>query len=108
MASRLVVAALVLAAFAGCGAERVLVKNLLDHPALAAPRRATVEQLLTLRPPRWGNRAPRHPVERTVVIVDIEVLAFKNEADGDIHVIIRGRPGAVMIAELPLETCTAR
>jgi hypothetical protein len=101
-------ALLLAASFTGCGTERVLVKNLLDHPALTAPQPATVEQLLTLRPPRWGNRAPRHRIERTVVVVDVEVLAFKNEADGDIHVIIRGAPGAVMIAELPLQTCTAR
>ena len=101
------IALLLAAAFTGCGTERVSTKNLLDPGAarLTAPTSATVEQLLTLRPPRWSTRAPRHVVERTVVVVDVEVLAFKSEADGDIHAIIRGAPGRVMIAELPLPGC---
>jgi hypothetical protein len=112
-----VTALLLAAAFAGCGADRAAVKNLLDHPALLPPRVATVEQLLALRAPRWARSAPRRQIERQVVQLDVEVLAFKTEADGDIHAIIRSAgaapgkgPGAagfgrLMVAEFPLPGC---
>lgn len=110
-------ALLLAVAFTGCGVDRGAVKNLLDHPALLPPQHATVEQLLTLRPPRWARSARRHRIERTVVVVDVEVIAFKNEGDGDIHAIIRSAgpaqgkgpwaavPGRLMVAELPLPGC---
>ena len=86
-----------------CGSERWDVKTLTDRgaDALQPPQRATVEQLLSLRPPRWSSYAPRHRVERLVVVVDVEVLAFKNEPDDDIHAIIRGGRGHLMVAEFP-------
>jgi len=96
---------LLAAAFTGCGTERVAVKNLLDGVTLPPPQASSVGQLLTLRAPRWSSSARRRVIERTVVVVDVEVLAFKNEADGDIHAIIRDAPGQVMIAELPMPAC---
>jgi hypothetical protein len=35
------------------------------------------------------------------------VLAFKNEPDGDIHAIVRGGAGELMVAEFPNSICTA-
>jgi hypothetical protein len=55
----MMLAILLAASFAGCGVERGAVKNLLDRPALSAARPATVEQLLTLRAPKWSKYAPR-------------------------------------------------
>jgi hypothetical protein len=89
-----------------CGVDRWSVKTLQDNPPLSAPQPATVEQLLTLRAPKWSGRAKRRAIERTVVVVDVEVLAFKRESDGDLHAIIRGAPGKVMVAELPSPSCT--
>jgi hypothetical protein len=82
------------------------VKNLLDATELIAPQSATVEQLLSVRPPRWFRSAPRHRLERLVVQLEIEVLAFKNEPDGDIHAIVRGGAGELMVAEFPNSICT--
>src|SRR5438128_2623927 len=86
-----------------CGSERWDVKTLADRGALALqrPQKATVEQLLSLRAPRWSRHARRRAIERNVVVVDVEVLAFKNEPDGDLHVVIRGERGQVMVAEFP-------
>jgi hypothetical protein len=89
----MITALLFAASFAGCGSERVLVKNLLDAPELIAPQPPTVEQLISLKPPRWFRSAPRHRLEGLVVQLEVEVLAFKNELDGDIHAIIRGGAG---------------
>jgi hypothetical protein len=89
----------ILIALATCGTERVSVKTLADNPVLEPGGHVTVEQLIRIRPPKWSPRARRHPVERRMVTVDVEVLTYKHESDGDIHAVIRGRPGAVMIAE---------
>jgi hypothetical protein len=83
------------------------VKNLLDKPNLVMPQAATVEQLLSVRPPRWSRDASRHRIEYLVVRVEAEVLAYKDEADGDIHAIIRGGRGALMVVEFPSAFCTA-
>jgi hypothetical protein len=103
----MIIALLFAASFSGCGSERVLVKNLLDKPNLVAPQAATVEQLLRARPPRWSRDSPRHRVEHLVVRIEAEVLAYKDEADGDIHAIIRGGRGALMVVEFPNALCTA-
>lgn len=102
----MMLAILLAASFTGCGSERAAVKNLRDRPQLSEPQPATVEQLLAIRPPWWRKRAGRRRVERTVVAVDVEVLAFKEEHDGDLHVVIRGGRGAVMVAEFPSVECT--
>src|SRR5437879_4431938 len=101
-------AMLIAASFSSCGVERQDVKTLRDRGArkLEAPKVATVEQLVMLRSPRWWRWAPRHRIERAVVQVDIELLAFRNESDGDIHAIIRGGRGFLMIAEFPAVFCT--
>jgi hypothetical protein len=48
----------------------------------------------------------RHRIEHVVVQVDVELLAFKNESDSDVHAIIRGGRGFLMIAEFPDVFCT--
>ncbi len=39
-------------------------------------------------------------------MVDVEVLAYKSESDDDIHAIIRGGRGHLMVAEFPASWCT--
>jgi hypothetical protein len=62
----------VLIALGFCGSERWDVKILTDRGAglLQPPQKVTVEQLLSLRPPRWSSHVPRHRVERLVVVVE--------------------------------------
>jgi hypothetical protein len=115
-----VIAILLAAAFTGCGHERVAVKNLLDGVGLPPARRASVEELLALPAPRWARNARRRQTERQVVTVDVEVIAYKNEPDGDIHAIIRSAGaapgkgpgtaafGRLMVAEFPLPGCASK
>lgn len=104
----MLLALLLAVSFHDCGREREAAKTLRDRGArkLDAPRRATVEQLIGLRRPRRWRWAARHELERAVVQIDVEVLAFKDEKDGDIHAIIRGGLGHLMIAEFPAVVCT--
>lgn len=109
------IAAILIAAL--CGSERLAVKTLRDPAtgALLPARKDTVAELVSLSAPRWSSRATRRRIERQVVQLEVEVIAFKSEADGDIHAIIRdaaaagdfgspiGRP--LMVAELPKPAC---
>jgi hypothetical protein len=71
----------------------------------------TVEQLIALARPRemlpadidfpafQRNRA--HPVETTIWTVEAEIIACKEEDDGDYHIVIQGDTGETMIVEVP-------
>jgi len=43
---------------------------------LQAAQKVTIEQLLSLRPPRWSSHVPRHRVERLVVVVEEMNIAY--------------------------------
>jgi len=94
-----------------CGRERWPAKVLADGVAIDAahPAVATVDQLRTLsRPPGVdGFNAPRAPAERRVYRVQAELLGFKLEKDGDIHLVIAqpGNRAHTMIAEIPDPRC---
>ena len=72
---------------------------------------ATVEEMITI--PRPGDLQPvtgdfpayqQHrsaPVETTIWRVDAEIIALKQEADGDYHLVLQGASGETMIAEIP-------
>ncbi len=94
-----------------CGRERWSAKVLSDGVAInvAHPAVATVDKLRTLpRPPGVeGFDAPRVPAEQRVYRVQAELLGFKLEKDGDIHLVI-AQPGdraRTMIAEIPNPRC---
>jgi hypothetical protein len=71
----------------------------------------TVEQLVVVVRPRemlpvdidfpafQRNRA--HPVETTIWTVEAEIIACKEEDDGDYHIVIQGDRGETMIVEVP-------
>lgn len=100
-----------LAAGPRCGSERWPVKTLTDPGVLevrldqAVIR--TVEQMRQLMAPRYDDANPRALAERTVFSVRARIMAFKLEADQDIHVVIAGDSGQTMIAELPDPRCAA-
>lgn len=90
-----------------CGTERVLVKTLKDNPHLAAQGvTKTIDSLRDMKAPAWGNNTPRHPQETAVLVVNADLVAFKLEADNDIHLVI-AEPGTThtMIAEIPHPMC---
>jgi hypothetical protein len=91
-------------ALAGLSCPRDPAKSLVDGSWLAEPQTATVEQLVSLPPPRWWS--PWRRRERRVAVIDVEFLAAKDEADGDLHVVVSGRSGLTMIVEFPSPACT--
>ena len=99
------------AAASACGRERWPAKVLSDGVAIdaARPLVTTVDRLRTLpRPPGVGGfDSSRVPAERRVYRVHAELLGFKLEKDGDIHLVI-AQPGDrahTMIAEIPDPRC---
>ena len=110
----LAVLALVIALSApayACGRERWPAKVLSDGVAIDAahPAVASVDQLRALsRPPGVGGfDASRVPAERRVYRIQAELLGFKLESDGDIHLVIAqpGNRAHTMIAEIPDPRC---
>jgi hypothetical protein len=71
----------------------------------------TVEEMISI--PRPGDmRSPtgdfpayqQHrsaPVETTIWRIDAEIIALKQEADGDYHLVLQGASGETMIGEIP-------
>lgn len=72
---------------------------------MLAPRRASVEQLARLPVARHA-KSGRTSLERLIVEVDAVIATVRNERDGDIHVVLRGKSGAELIAEFPSSECT--
>lgn len=91
-----------------CGSDRREVKDLLDAPDLLRPAIATVEHLVKRPAPDWHPHAPRTGQERQLVEVTATVLRYHREADGDLHLVLRGASGATMIAEMPAPACVGR
>ena len=91
----------------GCGTERAAVKHLTDGFVL--PARATVltpEQLVAMAAPPVTQDSPRFPVERRLVaLVNVHVIAVKQEADSDLHVLITSPTGAELNVEAPQAQC---
>jgi len=69
--------------------------------------RATVEELLALRPaPRQWGLGRRHRHENALVEVDAEVIGIQVAPAGDVRALIRGEHSEVMVAEFPDAPCT--
>ena len=92
-----------------CGIERWPVKTLTDSRGRFVDfraRRTTVAALRRLPAPATLGRRIRG-VETTVYRVRVRLLAFKLEADDDIHLVIADpQTGGTMIAESPAPACT--
>ena len=91
----------------GCGTERAAVKHVTDGFVL--PTRATVmtpEQLVSMAAPPVTQDSPRFPVERKLVaLVNVHVIAVKQEADSDLHVLLSSPTGAELNVEAPQAQC---
>lgn len=95
-----------LTAATSCGVERAAVKHLTDGFQLPAPTVMTVDQLVAMAAPPVTASSPRLPQERTLVeIVGAHVIAAKQEADSDLHVIIQTSTGGEMNVEAPQAVC---
>lgn len=92
-----------------CGIERWAVKTLTDPEAgqvNLVPKLATVEELAALPvPAEFGRDAERLEPELQVYTVAATLVEFKEEADNDIHLVIQGESGQLMIAEMPDPEC---
>lgn len=95
---------------AACGRERWSAKTLADGTMISASALSTsVDALRTLPRPYGigGFDAPRVAAERRLYRVSAELLGFKLESDGDIHLVIAqsGDRAHTMVAEIPDPQC---
>jgi hypothetical protein len=92
-----------------CGVERHDVKDLLDGFVPGAPEDTSVAELRSVPTPPDAE-AGRTPAERVVYRVAAVAVAYKIEADSDVHLAIADPvdPQATMIAEFPAASCLAR
>ncbi len=95
---------------AACGRERWAAKVLADGSALSASAFSTTVDALRALPRPYGVGgfdAPRVAAESRVYRVNAELLGFKLESDGDIHLVIAqpGHRARTMIAEIPDPSC---
>lgn len=95
---------------AQCGKERWDIKDLNDAHAKKVnftPVVRTVAQLLQLPVVVPTRNEARRSDERTTYRVHCELVRYKLETDGDVHMVIRDvhDPSAHMIAEIPDPTC---
>lgn len=93
-----------------CGHERWAIKTGTDHDAseinLSDVVPAEVENLTHLSAP---SHLPLHhrikPIELSVYYVKATLLEYKREKDGDYYLVLKGRHGQTMIAEIPSPDC---
>jgi hypothetical protein len=92
-----------------CGTERWAIKTLTDPEAgqvNLAPKPTTVEELAGLPVPGgFGRNAERLAPELQAYTVEATLVEFKEEADSDIHLVLLGKSGQSMIAEIPDPRC---
>lgn len=93
-----------------CGHERWAIKTGTDRDAskidLSDVAPAEIEDLDSLRAPK---HLPLHhrvkPVEMSVYYVKATLVEFKRKKDGNYHLVLKGRHGHTMIAEIPSPHC---
>ncbi len=92
-----------------CGVERHGVKDLLDGFVPGVSRDSSVAALRALPVPA-GADAGRTQAEMVLYRIAAVAVAYKVEADSDVHLAIAdpADPQATMIAELPAASCLAR
>jgi hypothetical protein len=95
-----------------CGKERWAVKTLTDADAgsiIFNPVNSTIAEFGSVPAPSNVSDLPRQPQEEHVYRVEGSIVAFKLEADSDIHLAIADPTGdhPTMIAEFPASSCDA-
>lgn len=91
-----------------CGTERWDVKTLTDPAAASIPAEPVKTAVLALSeaiPPTFHPKAPRVAVEELLVLeLEADVVGWKSEEDGDLHVVIQDA-GRTMVVEFPAPEC---
>ena len=93
---------------AECGVERWHIKNLLDADTVLIHWEPTATSVYSLSlAPRdtVGPSTTRLEFEQMVVPVDVRIVSYKAEDDGDVHLVLQDPSGAQMIAEIPSTDC---
>lgn len=111
LAMALVAFAASASAASACGVERWSAKVLADGTTqLTGPYNATVAQLQALQRPFAGEYyGARVSAERVAYRIQGELLGYKLESDGDIHLVVAdpGNRSATLVAEIPDPKCMA-
>jgi hypothetical protein len=88
----------------GCPTERAPVKLMTDQPAQAflvttdRVTNSTVEEVRDLKPPKWSNTLPRTAgAESTMYSIECLITSYKQEADGDYHLVCQSPESAATI-----------
>jgi hypothetical protein len=92
-----------------CGVERWDVKNLLDKDATTINLTAHASSIVsidTFTKISMPDSAPRMSFERQTLYVHCTIVAFKQEDDSDLHLIVTDDASDSMIAEIPNVSCT--
>jgi hypothetical protein len=94
-----------------CGSERRPVKTLSDPEAqkldFQFATTVTVEKMVTLSPPSYSENRPRSSIETMAFRIRALVYGYKEESDGDLHVVLKGVWGQTMVIEFPSSECLA-
>jgi len=96
-----------------CGEERWPVKTLTDQDASEVnftPVEEAVGELASLPTPKGNDEAHRlNSAEETTFAVRGRLVGFKQESDGDFHIVIADRqnPSITMVVEIPDPKCNA-
>ena len=88
-----------------CGVERWTVKTLQDRPRLLRVQATTVAHLDSLPRPAQLPQT-RLPFERHVSTVTAAVTLVRQEADQDLHVVLRSGPSHMIAAAPNAPSCT--
>jgi hypothetical protein len=91
-----------------CGVERWDVKNLLDADLANVnfnARPSSIAEIRTLQQFLLRDSATRMSFERQTLSVSCTIVAFKQEDDSDLHLIIQDAMNDSMIAEIPSVSC---
>lgn len=89
------------------GKERWFVKTGTDASAkdvdIQDPKNGTIAELVALPAPRDPDKVPDRdgPTELTVYELKCTLIAYKEEKDGDFHLVLSDEEGHTMIAEIP-------
>jgi hypothetical protein len=91
-----------------CGVERWDVKNLLDNDVANVnfvPHISSILAVDSLAKISLGDSAPRMSFERQTLSIPCTIVAFKQEDDSDLHLVITDANSDSMIAEIPNVSC---
>ena len=91
-----------------CGVERWAVKNLFDADVQNVnftPRVSSISEIQSLQQVPVRDSLARMSFERQALSIPCTIVAFKQEDDSDLHLVITDDMNDSMIAEIPSVSC---